>query len=190
MQSIHQDVRNMSKLTQTLLEFAKASGNAGGLQISLVRIDEIILSLPAEIARLHENYSVNIQFKELPENDEELLVFGNETLLATAIKNIAANACKYSTDHHADVQLHVNKNAVFITVEDKGIGIPADKLATIFQPFYRLDENSAAEGFGLGLSLADRIIKLHKGSISVQSQNDVGTKFVIQLPAASNFHHL
>ena len=51
MESIHQDVRQLSRLTQTLLEFARASGDPGGLEIDLVRIDEVLLSLPGEIIK-------------------------------------------------------------------------------------------------------------------------------------------
>jgi signal transduction histidine kinase len=126
-----------------------------------------------------------MEFADLPEHEEALLVFGNETLLLTALKNIVVNACKYSANHLAKVRLATSDRQLLITVEDNGIGISKENLATIFQPFYRLDENSNAEGFGLGLSLADRIIKLHKGVISVQSQKGVGTVFTIQLPAAS-----
>jgi two-component system, OmpR family, sensor histidine kinase ArlS len=184
MQSIYQDVQNMSKLTQTLLEFAKASGNKGGLEISLVRMDEVILRLPAEIARLNSAYQVKLKFEDLPEDVEELLVFGNETLLLTAIKNIVVNACKYSADQTAKIKLQVVAKELLIEVEDKGHGIPEDQLSSIFQPFYRLEENSNTEGFGLGLSLADRIVKLHKGKITVRSTLTMGTLFAIHLPSA------
>jgi signal transduction histidine kinase len=94
MESTYQDVQHMVKLTQTLLEFAKASGNSGGLEISLVRIDEIILDMPAEISKLDLKYTILLQFKDLPEDEEKLFVFGNEALLRTAIRNIVLNACK------------------------------------------------------------------------------------------------
>ncbi|RYF85577.1 MAG: HAMP domain-containing histidine kinase [Chitinophagaceae bacterium] len=188
MQSIFQDVQNMSKLTQTLLEFAKASGDKGGLEINLVRIDEIILNLPAEVAKQNQNFTVNLHFEDLPEEEEQLLVFGNETLLLTAIKNIVANACKYSKDHVARVRLTVQEKDLQIAIEDRGDGIPEDQMSSIFQPFYRIDENKNTAGFGLGLSLADRIIKLHKGKILVRSQTGVGTVFIITLPSARSLN--
>lgn len=186
-QSIYQDVQHMSKLTQTLLEFAKASGNKGGLEISLVRIDEILLRLPAEIAKLNQRYTVKLHFENLPEEQDRLLVYGNEALLLTAIKNIVVNACKYSDDHTALVGLQLKpKDELLVSIDDKGNGIPADKLSTIFQPFYRIQENSNTEGFGLGLSLADRIIKLHKGRIHVDSRQGEGTTFQIFLPSSKS----
>ena len=187
MQSIYQDVQHMSKLTQTLLEFAKASGNKGGLEITLVRIDEILLRLPAEMAKLNPKYAVKLLFENLPDEQDGLLVYGNEALLLTAIKNIVVNACKYSHNHTAIVGLELRqKGELLVSVEDNGEGIPEDKLSSIFQPFYRIQENSNTEGFGLGLPLADRIIKLHKGRIQVDSRKGEGTKFYIYLPSSKS----
>ncbi|MEO7523629.1 MAG: histidine kinase dimerization/phospho-acceptor domain-containing protein, partial [Ferruginibacter sp.] len=76
MGSVYQDVRQLSKLTQTLLEFAKASGSSGGLEINLLRIDEILLRLPAEAARIQKKFRVILDFKQLPVDEEGLLVFG------------------------------------------------------------------------------------------------------------------
>lgn len=184
MESIYQDVRHMNKLTQTLLEFAKASGNTGGLEIDLIRVDEILLRIPAEMVKINSGYAVTIQFAKLPENEEALLVFGNEALLLMALKNIVQNACKYSDNHHATLTLEIRDNKVLVSILDKGKGIPETELKTIFQPFYRVEENVQHQGFGLGLSLADRIIKLHKGTIEVNSEVNVGTCFSIFLPVA------
>jgi signal transduction histidine kinase len=188
MDSILQDVRHMSKLTQTLLEFAKASGSAGGIEINPIRIDEILLRLPAEVAKLNNNFSVLLSFGDLPEDEEELLIFGNEELLLTAIKNIVINACKYSETREAIVHLSANNAIVSITIEDKGKGIPETELKSIFEPFYRVEESRTTEGFGLGLSLASRIIKIHKGEIQVNSTPGIGTKFILSFtPGKQNY---
>jgi signal transduction histidine kinase len=184
MQSVYQDVRHMAKLTQTLLEFAKASGGAGGLEINLVRIDEIILRLPSEITRVNNQFRVSVVFGELPPEEDRLLVFGNEILLLMAIKNIVLNGCKYSNDHHADILLTADNNIICISVKDKGKGIPETEIVNVFQPFYRVPQNSDHEGFGLGLSLASRIITMHKGTIEVNSRVNIGSNFIIQLPTA------
>lgn len=183
MESIYQDVRQMSKLTQTLLQFAKASGSRAGLDLRPLRIDEILLAIPAEIAKLNSQYHVSLEFGELPEDEHELLVYGNEALLQIAIRNIVLNACKYSEDRKATMKLEIRKN-ILITIADKGKGIPPEELKAIFQPFYRIEENLSGQGFGLGLSLTDRIIKLHKGSIIVDSEVNIGTSFSITLPPA------
>jgi len=223
--SVYQDARQLSKLTQTLLEFARASGTASGVESDLIRIDEVLLRLPGEIGKAGISggtgvsgvagvsgglgsaedaggvggvgdvgsvggvvsgggYEVTLNFDGLPEAEESLLVFGNEELLFTAIRNVVVNACKYSDDHRAVVRLAVQGREIRISVEDKGRGIAPEETERIFQPFYRTEEGHAIPGFGLGLSLSKRIIQLHKGWISVESTQGVGSTFYIMLPVA------
>jgi signal transduction histidine kinase len=140
------------------------------------------------MAKANAGYSVVLQFDKLPEGEEHLLVFGNEPLLFTAIRNIVVNACKYSGDHRALVELTIDHKMIIISVRDQGKGIASSELTTIFQPFYRVKEDIANDGFGLGLSLTDRIIKLHKGSITVSSTINSGTCFTVRLPGAGALH--
>ncbi len=186
MKSVYQDVRHLSKLTQTLLEFATVSGIRGGIEIDSIRIDEILMQLPGEIAKMNKEYSVKLEFDQLPENEEKLLVFGNADLLLTAIKNVVSNACKYSPDHLAKIGILVEAKEIIVSVEDKGKGVPENDLKNIFQPFYRTDDSKSISGFGVGLPLAHRIIKLHKGQIDVNSTVGKGTTFLIRLPIAGN----
>src|SRR5688572_29804742 len=186
MQSAYQDVRHLIKLTQILLEFATAAGTAGGIDIKLIRIDEVLMRLPAEITKMYKGYSVKLEFHQLPAEEEKLLVFGNAELLFTAIKNIVSNACKYSLNKLANVKLSVDQNEIIVAVEDNGKGIPENELKNIFQPFYRTEDSRATVGFGVGLPLVNRIIKLHKGQIKVISTVGKGTTFFVHLPIAGN----
>ncbi|MEO6960675.1 MAG: HAMP domain-containing sensor histidine kinase [Puia sp.] len=186
MQSVYQDVRNLAKLTQTLLEFATGWGIKGGIEINSVRIDEILMQLPGEITKMNIQYSVKLEFEELPANAERLLVFGNAELLFTAIKNVVTNACKYSTDHLAKIKLSVESKEIIISVADHGKGISEDDLKNIFQPFYRTEDSKAISGFGVGLPLVYRIIKMHKGEIKVNSAVGKGTIVLMRLPVAEN----
>jgi signal transduction histidine kinase len=187
-QSVHQDVRELSKLTQTLLEFATASSVAGGIELNLIRIDEVLMRLPGEMIKQDKAYSVKLQFDELPEDESKLFVFGNAELLFTAIRNVVSNACKYSDNRLAKVSLAVNKTSIVVSVEDNGKGISENELKNIFQPFYRAENNRTITGFGVGLPLVKRIIKLHKGQINVSSVVDTGTIVVISLPIADTKH--
>ncbi len=184
MESVYQDVRNLSKLTQTLLEFAQASGDAGGLNIMPVRMDEILMSLPGEIKKSNPGYLVILSFNDMPAEEQKLIVFGNAELLSTAIRNIVSNACKYSEDHKAIIKLQAEGETITISISDKGMGIAENELKYIFQPFYRVNNTAQQSGFGLGLSLAYRIIKLHKGNITVASIPGQGTEFEITIPTA------
>jgi two-component system sensor histidine kinase ArlS len=181
--AVLQDVRHLNKLTLTLLEFAKAAGNKGGLNLDLVRIDEILMDMPSSLRKQNADYHVSLQF-DLPENEDDLLFFGNAELVSTAIKNIVANACKFSPDHRAEISLRISDKNFNIAIKDNGPGIPASEIKNIFQPFYQLDDSRSSEGFGLGLSLTYRIIKLHRGEITVHSNPGTGTVFNVQIPSA------
>ena len=185
-QSVYQDVRQLSRLTQTLLEFATASGIKGGIEINSIRVDEILMQLPGEVTKMNKEYSVKLQFDQLPENEERLLVFGNAELLLTAIKNVVSNACKYSANHLAKIKLTVETKEISISIEDDGKGISENDLKNIFQPFYRTEDSKSITGFGVGLPLVYRIINLHKGQIKVSSTVGKGTTVSIQLPIAEN----
>ncbi|HUM67028.1 MAG TPA: ATP-binding protein, partial [Chitinophagaceae bacterium] len=72
-----------------------------------------------------------------------------------------------------------------VQVSDKGPGIPENELDNIFLPFYRVENSHSVKGFGLGLSLAYQIIKLHKGEITASSQVGKGTVVCVKIPSAS-----
>jgi signal transduction histidine kinase len=181
--SVQQDVLQMIRLTKVLLDFAKASGEAGGADLTFLRMDDILFRIPGEVAKHDKAYITVLDLEALPEEQDQLIVFGSDELICTAIKNIALNGCKYSDDHKAIIKLMTNATSVIVEVSDKGIGIDEKDIDKIFQPFYRLGEKNV-EGSGLGLSLSYRIIKMHNGEIKVVSKKGEGSTFSIILPKA------
>ena len=186
--SVYDDVKNLNQLTRSLLEIAKASGTSDGIELSLVRIDELLMRLPVELRKTDTKYFVELHFETFPENEDKLLVFGNVDLLYSAIRNIVMNACKYSHNHTANVSLVFSENELNIMVSDNGPGILQSDIDLIFQPFYRGEEGDNKQGFGLGLPLALRIIKMHKGNIIIKSEKGKGSEFTIILPIGRSFH--
>jgi two-component system, OmpR family, sensor histidine kinase ArlS len=180
--SISEDVLHMRKLTRSLLEIAKADAQ-GNIELSEVRIDEILLKITSEIKQIDKRYKVDLYFGEFPEDENDFVVFGNTELLHSALKNIIENGCKYSEDKIASVSLSFSAHHVFISVKNKGGFISEDEIPKIFQPFYRGSNSMKYKGFGLGLSLAQGITRLHKGKIDVQSDPYNGTTFLIDVPA-------
>lgn len=188
--SVYDDVKQLNQLTRSLLELAKATGSSDGMELSLVRMDEILMKLPAELRKANKDFRVELHFDNFPDNEDNLLVFGNSDLLYSAVKNIVLNACKYSDDHFAAVVLNFAADEMHVLVTDNGPGISDADKQLIFQPFYRAESTSHSHGFGLGLSLASRIVQLHKGRIEIQAGEIRGTRFTITLPIARTFHHL
>lgn len=184
--SVREDVQQMRQLTKSLLEIAK-TGSQGGIELNEVRVDEVLLKVTADVKKLNPDNKVDLEFGEFPEDEKDFVVFGNIELLYIAIKNIVENGCKYSPDKRSMVDLSFHHHKVFIHVANRGDVIAADELERIFQPFYRGAGTVNSRGFGLGLALAQRIIALHKGTITVHSDLASGTRFMVELPAIKIF---
>lgn len=184
MASVYEDVQQMQQLTRSLLEIAR-TGTKGSIDLSEVRIDEVILRVVANVEKQNPQYQVEPDFGDFPDDDDSMLVFGNPDLLYTALKNIIENGCKYADDQKAAVQLSFNNDNVILEIANKGDVIAESDIQNIFHPFFRTDKAQSKPGFGLGLTLARRIIQLHKGEIEVVSDLERGTLFTITLPSVA-----
>lgn len=119
--------------------------------------------------------------------DENITIYADPGKLARVFNNLLKNAAQYSYPNtQIIISAKEDKDRVFITFENQGQTIPPDKLSDIFEKFNRLDEarESDTGGAGLGLSIAEEIIRLHGGEITVQSQNDI-VAFIVSLPVLS-----
>jgi signal transduction histidine kinase len=107
-----------------------------------------------------------------------------------AVTNLVANALRYSpTESEVDVTLEATgDDRVRVSVVDRGIGIPTDQIDSVFGPFFRAKNAVAAHrgGLGLGLYITAEIVRRHHGTISVESEPNVRTAFVIDLPRRVN----
>jgi two-component system phosphate regulon sensor histidine kinase PhoR len=116
----------------------------------------------------------------------ELRCKGNTSILEQAFVNLLDNAIKYSPDH-TEVRMTAGEDEAETVVKiiDQGRGIPGKDLGRIFERFYRVDKaRSRAEGgTGLGLSIVKHVVSLHGGSVSVESEEGVGSTFTVRLPA-------
>ncbi len=111
---------------------------------------------------------------------------GEETLLSKAIDNLVDNAIKFTPpDGKVDIRVRSENGSVMLEVTDTGIGIPQEQQEHIFERFYQVDGSTTRSfgGTGLGLALVKEIVDLHGGQISVGSEPEKGTTFMISLPA-------
>jgi len=107
----------------------------------------------------------------------------DESLLRHIIGNLLSNAVKYSPEGSpVDLKLARQGGEAVITVQDRGIGIPMADQARLFEAFHRASNVGETPGTGLGLLLVKHCVELHQGSISVQSQEGIGTIFTVRLP--------
>lgn len=124
------------------------------------------------------------RFKLVFQDDEEPhLVLGSRHLIQTALQNIIDNALKYSEVKPVTISYSQIDQQHLITVSDVGIGIPAEDLPNISQPFFRSVNARTLKGHGIGLALVKKIISLHKGEVLYKSKMGIGTSVIIQLPS-------
>ncbi|AUD03657.1 sensor histidine kinase [Spirosoma pollinicola] len=182
-QSVLDDVSELATLTKELLKLSQVNQeDAIGLLTDTVRMDEIVWDIRDEVTAVNSRYQVNIELGALPDDPDQLAVQGNKTLLATALKNLTENACKFSDDGQALIHISFDPSKLTISIQNTGHSIPSADLPYIFEPFYRSRQTADVRGYGVGLSLVERIIRLHQGKIQVTSMAGKPTIFSIELP--------
>ncbi|RYF46433.1 MAG: HAMP domain-containing histidine kinase, partial [Cytophagaceae bacterium] len=180
--SVLDDVGDLNALTHELLQLSQVNQeDAANLLTHTVRLDELVWDVREEVASLHLRCQITVELGTLPDDPDQLTVQGNRTLLGTALKNLIENACKFSDDGRALVQTHFEAKSVSIRISNTGQPIPESDMPYIFQPFYRGRQTAELRGYGVGLSLVDRIIRLHGGKVTGTSEPGQQTVFTIEL---------
>jgi signal transduction histidine kinase len=179
--SVYDDLKNLSRLSDGLLNFMSADTDPEKVAMSAIPVSDLLWRTRAEIIRLNPTYNIAMRF----ENDSsrnDFMIRCNEQLLGIAFGNLMDNACKYSEDRHVMVGVSAHADSIKISFKDNGIGIEKEQLKRIFDPFFRADNARSKRGHGLGLAMVSKIVSIHRGSISVDSQVRMGTVFSLVLP--------
>lgn len=186
-ESVLEDIKSLNHLSVSLLDLARLTHDSDTFTMAEVRLDEILWDARERVSAIDQNYKVEVAIKDMPEDESRLLVNGNPHLLRTAFQNIIENACKFSEDGRAVVVLICKAGELLVEVVDRGPGIEKKDLENVFQPFFRTDATSKVKGYGVGLSLSQRIISIHKGKISIESNLGEGTRISVTLQPALGF---
>lgn len=179
---IKNGVSRLNSLIQSNLDLSKIEMNQDAIKVN---IEEFSLSeLLSDILEKNSNLAsdkkikVNYDFSNLPEKFN-----GDQKLLDHCFTNVITNAVKYSNNNSAvEISTSIKDNAVIIRVSDSGIGIPQEDIANIGKKFFRAKNTLAVSGTGIGIYLTKYFIELHKGSVLIESQLNVGTTISISLP--------
>jgi PAS domain S-box-containing protein len=178
--SIRDAVMTMARMMEDVLVLSRA--DAGKLEYHTRELDLIELCRTIiDETLVSTGRRCPITF--LPEGDDLRQAQGDETLLRHILNNLVSNAVKYSAAGSA-VTVHLRKQGSdgIIEVRDQGRGIPPHEKDRIFEAFHRASNTEGVPGTGLGLVIVKRCVDLHGGQIRYQSQENVGTEFVVQLP--------
>jgi signal transduction histidine kinase len=184
LQSVLDDTRELNLVSDKLMQLAKINASGEAVNFEKIRIDEAVWQAKSALLKAHPEYKINFEIVSLPAEEEKLFVRANEQLLRTALTNLMDNGCKFSPDKQVRVRLlfSLEGNAA-IEIQDQGPGIPDDEVQLVFEPFYRSSKTDKVKGSGVGLSLVDSIVKLHKIGLKVSGRQPVGTVFRLEFPA-------
>jgi signal transduction histidine kinase len=181
--SVLDDIKNLNYLSNRLLLLAQASSESIESSFGSVRVDELIWQSAAELQKRSPSYKVSISFNEGLE-DDQMTILGNEQLLKTALLNLMDNGCKYSDPNEVQVSVEPDNGWLVLTFRDFGIGIDKEEQELIFEPFHRGSNAQNIKGHGIGLSLVERIVKLHEGTLTLTSKKGEGSTFTLSLPVS------
>jgi len=179
-----EETDKLTSLSNSLLELARLDGDTK----KLVREKLLVKDLVADSLK---QITLRVQAKNISitSRTNSTQVFGNREKLAEALLILLDNAFKNSpSGSRISISAQTIKNTALIKVSDHGSGISSSDLPHIFERFYRADiarSKNNEDGFGLGLSIAQKIIEEHKGKIEVKSKLGQGSEFKIILPSFS-----
>jgi signal transduction histidine kinase len=176
-QTIESDLDEMEAMIQSTLDFLR--GEATGEEIRTVDIGTIVETVCDQL--VDSGHDVVLR------TEAHAPLACRPLAIKRAVSNLVENAVKYGT--RARVELAKRADALVVTIDDDGPGIPADELDRVFDPFYRLEASRSREtgGTGLGLTVARSTIRAHGGDVELANRDGGGLSVTVTLPMSA--HH-
>jgi len=170
--NILSDVNQLTELINSLLILSKID-NKEHENNEVHRMDEILFSAIENLNKSYPEFVILFEIEENDDLDTALEINGNKNLLEIAISNVLKNACVYSDNKQAKVIISTQDNNLIISISNTGDTLNENEQKLLFQPFMRGKNSKGTSGFGLGLRIVQRILTLHKATItySVPSKN-------------------
>jgi len=175
LENIYSQASRLGNLTESLLKLTQTGYDGKKQVLDIARIDELLLDVKSDIDKIFPDNRVSVKLNFAPKDSNLLLIPCNKPLLELAINNIITNGVKYSDNNEVFVMLTANEESIKISINDIGIGIPPEDIPHLYEPFFRGKIAAKYIGYGLGLPLASKIIRMHDGEIQVQSEQNKGT---------------
>lgn len=178
-----QEINRMTRLINQVLDLEKLESGESRIEKEEIRLNTILEASIQAVRQLASDKSIQLNFSC---NNQEVILMGDEDRLRLVITNLLSNAIK-SIEHDSGmihVICEVKSGQVFVTISDNGKGILQENIDHIFEKFFQARDQTRRKpkGTGLGLSISKKIIELHGGSISVQSEVGKGSQFTFELP--------
>ncbi len=187
---IEVEADRLNQLIQRLLTISRLESGTDGLRQTVLSLRELV----EQVAHDAEYETPGRKCRVTADAADEFLVEADPSLLRSAVENVVRNATRYTAEGTTvEVRLERQRAAsgeeIVVRVLDSGPGVPDNALQKIFEPFYRLDDarNRQTGGAGLGLSIADRAVRLHGGQLRASNRKEGGLEVEIRIPAVPGF---
>jgi two-component system phosphate regulon sensor histidine kinase PhoR len=181
---IEEESTRLSRITDNLLRLASLDSDKMPFTPERYRLDEQIRSLILSSEPQWAGKKI-----EMDVSLSETVITADKDLLSQLWINLIHNAIKFSKEGGTiRTELASHGDRIEFTISDEGIGIPDQDLTRIFERFYKADKSRirSREGSGLGLAIAKKIVEIHQGRISAESEIDKGSTFTVTLPAGQH----
>ncbi|MBS1662285.1 MAG: response regulator [Bacteroidetes bacterium] len=177
----YRNVLRMQKLVNTLLDFSRIEAGRMEGKYSPVDIFVYTRDLASSFRSAIEKAGMELEVTSGPITAE---VYVDVDLWEQIILNLVSNAFKYSRQGRIGVHVEQDGEQVLISVSDTGVGIPAEQIGKIFERFHRVEgtQGRSQEGTGIGLAMVKELVRLHQGTIDVESVVGVGSTFSVRIP--------
>lgn len=181
MDTAYRNALRMQKLVNTLLEFSRIEAGRLEGRFTRVEICTFTKDLASSFRSAIEKAGMELHFKG---DVTEIQVYVDLDMWEKIVLNLVSNAFKYTKRGSITVGVSQIDDHVELSVSDTGIGIAAEQVNRIFERFHRVDstEGRSQEGTGIGLALVKELVKIHQGSITVESEPGVGSTFRVTIP--------
>lgn len=180
---LRQNSFRLLRLVNNLIDITKIDSGYYELQLINNDIVSVVENITLSVVEYVESKNISLVFDT---DVEEKIIACDSDKIERIMLNLLSNAVKFTEPGgKISVNMYDGKDKITIVVSDTGIGIPKEKQQLIFERFRQVDKslNRINEGSGIGLSLVESLIKMHEGSIRVESECNKGSKFIIELPA-------
>jgi signal transduction histidine kinase len=173
--------QHLLSLINDILDISKIEAGKMEMHIEEIQLPQLILELMDVVQPLcqkNQNQLIVTWNEDVPQIPSDLIK------LRQCLLNLLSNACKFTNDGQINLQIGVQRSAVFFRVKDSGIGIPAEKISHLFQPFSQLDSSTTRQygGTGLGLAITREFARMLGGDVVVTSELGQGSCFTLSLP--------
>lgn len=174
--------KHMLNMVNDLLDWAKAEGGDLKIAPETVSVANSVQTIIDDLNPQAEKKGI-----KLVGQIEDVMIEADPLRLKQVLYNLVGNALKFTNEGSITISVHPDGTRTRIAVEDTGCGIPAKDHGLIFQRFQQADgsDTRAHGGFGLGLTIARQIVKLHGGDLGVTSEPGVGSRFEFDMPSAN-----